>query len=211
MRSAFCLLALILASPEWCSGQIVVNGSFESGPTPPLGGLYVPAPDSTTISGWTVSSGSVDYIGSDTWPAAHGSRSLDMSGHDAGTIMQNVSGFTPGNQYRLSFYLAANNDGSPTLFHLQGSIGSSTQTFTFDATGHTYANMGWSLRTMDFTANNTTLTLALTSLDDGFAGPALDDVSIAAIPEPSAGACGLSAMLGLILRARLLRAKRPTA
>src|SRR5205823_5221846 len=82
---------------------------FETGATPPFGGAYVPAPNSTAIPNWTVSSGSVDYIGSDTWQAADGSRSLDMSGHDAGTIMQNVSGFTVGQQYRLSFYLAGNN------------------------------------------------------------------------------------------------------
>src|SRR5439155_5977789 len=157
MKNAFYLLALIVAGTELCSGQTVLNGSFETGPTPPFGGTYVPAPDSTTITGWTVSGGSVDYIGSDTWPAADGSRSLDMNGHDAGTIVQNVSGFTLGNQYRLSFYLAGNNDGSATIFHLQGKIGSFTQTFTFDATGHTYADMGWSLRTMDFAADDTTM------------------------------------------------------
>jgi choice-of-anchor C domain-containing protein len=132
-----------------------------------------------------VQSGSVDYIGSDTWQAADGSRSLDMSGHDAGSIFQNVSGFTVGQQYRLSFDLASNVEGGPTIKSLQAQIGSTAQTFTFDGTGFSYANMGWSLRTLDFIANNTTMGLTFTSLDSGSAGPALDNVSITIVPEPA--------------------------
>jgi choice-of-anchor C domain-containing protein len=154
------------------------------GDTPPFGGSFIPAPNSAAISGWTVQAGSVDYIGNDTWPAADGSRSLDMSGHDAGTITQNISGFIPGHQYRLSFYMAANNDGVARIFRLQARIGSAMEAFSFDATGRTYANMGWSLRTLDFTATDTTLALTFTSLDDGNAGPALDNVSISPVSGP---------------------------
>src|SRR2546421_3026708 len=82
MKQTFCLLALMVAAARICPSQTVVNGSFETGATPPFGGAFIPAPDSTSIPGWTVQSGSVDYIGSDTWQAADGSRSLDMSGHD---------------------------------------------------------------------------------------------------------------------------------
>ncbi len=184
IKNIIYFLGLIVAGNNLCSGQIVVNGSFETGPTPPNGGTFVPAPDSTTIPGWTVQSGSVDYVGSDTWQAADGVRSLDMSGHDAGSILQNVSGFTIGQQYQLSFYMAANEVGPPTIKHLTASIDSATQTFTFDSTGHSYANMGWSLRTLDFTADNSTMALSFTSLDDTFYGPTLDNVSISAVPEP---------------------------
>src|ERR1043166_4376364 len=184
MKSILCLFALTVAGAELCSGQTVLNGSFETGATPPFGGAFVPAPNSTAISGWTVQSGSIDYMGNDTWQAAAGSRSLDMSGHDAGTITQNISGFTPGRQYRLSFYMAGNNDGVSRIFQLRANIGSVTQTFAFDATGFTYSNMGWSLRTMDFTATDTTMALTFTSLDSGNAGPALDNVSISTASEP---------------------------
>src|SRR5690349_3476844 len=105
LKPALYIVAVILATTGFVTAQTVVNGSFETGTTPPFGGLFIPAPNSTTISSWTVQSGSVDYIGSDTWQAADGSRSLDMSGHDAGSIFQNVSGFTVGQQYRLSFDL----------------------------------------------------------------------------------------------------------
>src|SRR5258707_8973180 len=184
MIRVFYLLSLIFAGASLCSGQVVQNGSFETGTAPPFGGLYVPAPDSTTIANWTVSAGSVDYIGSDTWQAAAGSRSLDMNGHDAGTITQNITGFTLGQQYQLSFYMAANSDGSPIIFHLQASIGSVTNAFTFNGSGTSYANMGWSLRTMNFIASSTTLPLAFMSLDSGNAGPTLDNVSISTVPEP---------------------------
>jgi choice-of-anchor C domain-containing protein len=193
-------LVAIVAGSELCSAQIVSNGSFETGAPPPLGGTFVPAPNSTAIPGWTVQSGSVDYIGSDTWQAENGVRSLDMNGHEAGSILQNVSGFTAGLQYRLSFYMAAN-DGSPAIKHLEAHIDSVTQTFTFDGSGTTYANMGWSFRSMDFTANNATMALTFSSLDAGPAGAALDNVSISLVPEPStASFFGAAAVLALLRR-----------
>lgn len=204
IKSVICFLSFIVAGSELCSGQVFVNGSFEIGDTPPLGGTYVPAPDSTSIPGWTVQSGGVDYIGSDTWQAEDGIRSLDMSGHNAGSILQNVSGLIIGQQYQLSFYMAANNLEGPPIKTLQASIDSVTQTFTFDGTGTTLANMGWSLRTMDFTADNTTMALVFTSLDNTLAGPALDNVSISPIPEPCvASLLCTAAVLGLLRRMRI--------
>jgi hypothetical protein len=41
----------------------VINGSFELGTDPGSSFATVNAGDSTTITGWTVDSGSVDYIG----------------------------------------------------------------------------------------------------------------------------------------------------
>jgi choice-of-anchor C domain-containing protein len=204
MKKTLCLLGFMIAGVELCSGQLVVNGSFETGPTPPYGGLYIPAPDSSTIPGWTVSNGSIDYVGSDYWQPADGSRSLDMDGHNPGTIMQNVSGLTVGQLYKLSFYMAGNNNFSPVTFHLQASVGSNSQTFTFDATGYSYTNMGWTLKTLDFTATATAMPLTFTSLDPGFSGPTLDEVSIVAIPEPCAGMLFCTAAV-LTLRRRLCR------
>ncbi len=61
------------------------NGSFELGPDP---GAFLPLPTgSTDLTGWTVTSGNVDYIGS-SWQASDGSRSLDLSGAGAGQIGQ---------------------------------------------------------------------------------------------------------------------------
>ena len=67
--AASLMLALMAAS---ASAAPAVNGSFEVGSAP---GSFteLSAGNSTTITGWTVSSGTVDYIGT-YWPAADGDR-----------------------------------------------------------------------------------------------------------------------------------------
>ena len=69
------------ASPlggAWAVG--IINGSFETGiAISPDPFKTLNATDSTSIAGWTVTSGSIDYIGS-YWTAQDGGRSLDMNG-----------------------------------------------------------------------------------------------------------------------------------
>src|SRR5207247_3035967 len=43
-------------------GDLVVNGSFELGIDPGPGGIQINAPDSTSITAWTVVSGNIDYV-----------------------------------------------------------------------------------------------------------------------------------------------------
>src|ERR1043166_795967 len=92
--------------------QTVFNGSFELGTNPGSDFIEFTAPDSTSITGWTVASGTIDYIGG-RWLAADGSRSLDLSGINNGTLTQSISGFLGGTTSRLSFYMAANPDSRP--------------------------------------------------------------------------------------------------
>ena len=155
-----CLASVLIVMPYSMPAQVVINGSFEQG-TDPGNNVAVFAGDSTTITGWTVQSGSVDYVGT-RWMAADGNRSLDLSGQSAGSILQNaVNGFTVGMQYRLSFYMAANTEGGSAIKSLQADIGSVSQSFSFDGTGHSASDMGWSLRTLDFVATATSLNLDL--------------------------------------------------
>src|SRR5206468_5463440 len=98
--------------------------------------IQVDAPNSTAITGWTVQSGNIDYYGS-AWVAGDGNRSLDMSGTTAGTISQEVSGFTAGRMYRLAFLMAGNPGlipQLPAIKRLRASIGSASQEYAFDAT-----------------------------------------------------------------------------
>src|SRR5687767_6400442 len=87
------LIILIACVASRASAQnLVVNGSFEMGTDPNTGAgqnIGVTAPDSTTIFGWTLSSGTVDYVGS-RWVAGDGVRCLDLSGTSAGSISQTV-------------------------------------------------------------------------------------------------------------------------
>lgn len=196
---------LLFLATGLAKGQTVVNGSFELGISIPDNNIIqLNAVDSTSLTGWTVVSGSIDYVGSSRWQAGDGSRSLDMNGSSAGTIEQIVAGFTPGQSYQLSFLMAANTEGGPTIKSLQASIGSTSQTFTFDGTGHSDANMGWSERTMDFTATSTSMTLDFTGLQNSIYGAALDAVAIAPVPEPGTmsllGSAALVCSLGAVRR-----------
>jgi choice-of-anchor C domain-containing protein len=169
---------LILAGHA--QGQTVTNGGFEVGPSPGSA-TTVFAVDSSAIAGWTVLSGSVDYLDG-RWVTAQGSRCIDLVGSSAGTIAQTISGFDLGGRYRLTFLMAGNPEGGPTTKSLRASIGSASQVFTFNGAGRAPGDMGWSSRTLDFIATNSTLTLRFDGLDGGIYGAALDAVSIQVAP-----------------------------
>jgi len=157
----------------------IQNGSFETGT---LAGPYatLTAPDSTTINNWTVSSASIDYIGT-YWTAADGSRSIDLSGAvgDAGAVQQTFTTI-PGATYYITFSLAGNPDGPQGIKTVQVSAnpcsGCSPQNYNFDTTGHSTTNMGWVDSTYAFTANSSSTTIAFTSLTNSGYGPAIDNV-----------------------------------
>jgi choice-of-anchor C domain-containing protein len=177
--------ALLLAAPSAYAVSIT-NGSFETGTAP--GAFTEVGAGGTNITGWTVDSGSVDYIGS-YWAASDGSRSLDMSGSSAGQISQVITGLTDGQEYKVTFNLAGNPDGAPATKDLKVSADGFTGLYSFDTTGHstgTATTMGWSTQTFFFTASGTSATLAFLSLTAGSFGAALDNVTIAATPIPGA-------------------------
>jgi hypothetical protein len=73
-----------------------------------------------------------------------------------------------------------------------------------DYIGSYWAAMGWTEYTYNFVATGASTTLSFASLDNSPYGPALDGVSVAAVPEPAAwgmliGGFGLA---GLALRRR---------
>jgi choice-of-anchor C domain-containing protein len=205
-------LVAVLASGASAQGALVVNGSFEEG-------SYTSAPFdtltavSTAITGWTVMTGSIDWIGS-YWQASDGVRSLDLSGLTDGVIgvSTNLS-TTPGQVYSLTFDLSGNPDfaGEKRLLVNVGSF--PQQLFTFNAS-NSRPNMGWVSQSYTFTANSTSTALTFASGNVGSPyGPALDNVAVIAVPEPGSLAVWslLVAVLGVSSWRAVGRRLRATA
>jgi choice-of-anchor C domain-containing protein len=183
------LLAAVaaIAFPGGAQAAMFTNGSFEAGEAP--GGYTTLYTSSTAITGWTVSSGSIDYIGS-LWAASDGSRSLDLSGGDVGSIAQAFDTVI-GRAYKVTYDLAGNPQGGVAEKRLSvfaSGAGNVASTESFDTTGRTEAAMGWSRRSYSFVADSATTTLSFSSLTAGAYGPALDNVAVtalSAVPEPA--------------------------
>jgi choice-of-anchor C domain-containing protein len=154
----------------------LANGSFESGTDPGVS-TTLNSVDSTTITGWTVDTGSIDYIGT-RWTAGDGARCLDLSGVSAGSIKQTLSCLTTGAMYRLSFLMAGNPELGGGLKHLRLHLGDYTQDYTFNSAGKTTSNLGWVTNTVDFTPLTASLELRFESQDPSWSGPALDRVAV---------------------------------
>ena len=173
--------------------NLIQNGSFETATVNPGSSLQLDAV-STVITGWTVSQGTIDYIGT-AWQASEGARSLDLQGLASGGIQQTFN-TTIGETYRVTFDLAGNPFGGSAIKEMRVSAGGSSADFSFDITGKSNSNMGWLSKSWDFTANSTTTTLEFIGLGNSDAGAALDNVSVIALSSPSIPEP--SSMLGLL-------------
>lgn len=189
------------ALPGIAQAAAFTNGSFEQGTDP--GNFTNADTTSTAITGWTVTSGNVDYIGT-YWTAGDGSRSVDLTGGAPGTLSQTFD-TAAGTSYLVRFLLAGNPAGDPSVKTLNVSAtGGSTASYTFDDTGKTLSNMGWTAFTYGFTATGGSTTLSFASTTAGSYGPALDGVSVSAVPEPATWAMmiGGFGLVGGTLRRR---------
>ena len=160
----------------------LTNGSFEAGAyiDNGIGFQQLDAPN-TSIDGWSVDAGSVDWIG-EYWPAPDGDMSIDMSGADAGTLSQTFD-TTIGNTYTVVFLMSGNPAGSaagsPAIKTLEvNATGGTTGLYTHDTTGTDLTTMVWAPKTYTFLATSATTTLTLTSRTAGAYGPAIDAVAV---------------------------------
>ena len=185
MRFLIALAALATAASA--QAALVSNGSFEAGTNP--GAFTTLGTGSPNVTGWTIGAGTIDYIGS-YWQASDGVRSIDLNGGSVGTISQTIA-VNPGSRYTLTFDLSANPDGGLGLnpYNVEvGLTGIASSVFSYNLTGANNAsNMLWTGNTLTFTAVNAATVVRFTTLQTAACcwGPALDNVSVSAVPESS--------------------------
>ncbi|MFS0738151.1 choice-of-anchor C family protein [Sphingomonas sp. 1P06PA] len=205
MRKLLLSIATMALLPGVANAAAFQNGSFEDGPD--AGSFITLSAGDTSVTGWTVGAGTVDYIGS-YWVASDGTNSFDLSGNGIGSISQTfdtIAGLT----YNVTFDLAGNPAGDPaTKTLLTMATGGSTQTDTFTVTGaNTLANMGWQTFSYSFVAQSASSTLTFSSDTATAFGPALDNVTVTAVPEPAAWALmiGGFGLVGGAMRRRVTK------
>ncbi|MEQ1523234.1 MAG: DUF642 domain-containing protein [Aestuariivirga sp.] len=199
--------ALIAAMPA-ASATLVVNGGFQAG-VPDFSGdedrfEQVDAGDNTTLPGWTVGPGNVDWIHG-YWEGSSGNLndySVDLSGSANGTIWQTITGLVTNQWYELTFDVATNFDmpaPQSLIFSFAGGIGG----ILGSADGTTHPNDSWTTYTIPIQwwgGSDTAVLLFASagSVNSGCCwGPALDNVALNAVPLPAAlplFAAGLGAM-----------------
>jgi choice-of-anchor C domain-containing protein len=207
MLAAVGVCALALGRPA-AAQNLVTNGSFETGTNP--GSFTTVGVGGTNITGWQVTSGTVDYIGT-YWTAQDGARSIDLSGGGNGTLAQQSIATINGQVYFVSFWMAGNPDGIPLVKTLDATFGGTTQSFSFDVTGHDRNNMGWVNYSFYAAATgpSTTLSFLNTTTPASAFGPAIDNVSVSIVPEPEEYA--VMGMVSLTICGLMLRARRRRA
>ena len=188
MKKVFVFSVLFLFFVTTAHANLIQNGSFED----------------TTNKIWTYSN--VDWWTG--WNAKDGRVSIDVSGSGAGWIAQSFA-TEIGAKYTVSFWLAGNPQGLPKIKTLSVSAGDiSDLQFTFDTTGKSTTNMGWTEEIFDFTALGTTTTLKFQSHDSTYYGPAIDLINVdkAVVPLPPAILLLAPGLIGIIgLKRRLGR------
>lgn len=201
--SLFPVLAVLILATAGTSLGSITNGSYEEGVNPPgTGGWTRLTTGSTILTGWTVTSGTIDWVDTGFWAASDGFRSIDLAGVAPGAISQTLV-TVPGTEYIVTFDLS----GDPrygyldTIKTMEISAGSSSQVFTFDVTGR--EGMEWETKQWGFVADDyaTTLTLQGISLTNSPVSVAIDNVSILAVekavapaPVPAPGALLLGSL-----------------
>lgn len=187
-RIAASFAMFVLAQLAWAAP--FQNGSFELGPPNPCNTFNVPQ-GNTSITGWVISVGNIDWESGPPcgWDPSDGSNSLDLVGSGGIGGIQQTFDTIPGITYQVQFDLAGNYGAPPVVKPLAVTINGNTTNFTFDTTGKSAANMGWTTQTISFTAasNSSTINFVSDVTPSGGslnAGAALDNVRITAGPGP---------------------------
>ena len=200
--------ASMLAAAGCAHANLLVNGGFEE-PTFPDNGVHYVHLTGTELTGWTSFS---TYFGTVLFntsydPVTEGQQAVQIEA--PGDSISQSFATVIGTHYTLSFDMTAfSGYGGPGLGHascpctsiLDVSVGPASATVNS-------SSLGYVTQTLDFTADasTTTLTLMNPSFPPGIGNyPEVDNVSVAAVPEPETYALMLAGLgaLGFVARRR---------
>ncbi len=165
--------------------NVVSNGGFEDPAIQHTATFDTYGSQSSQLTGWDVTTGSIDHIG-EYWHAAEGDQSVDLDGSAAGTITQTVP-TVPNQAYRVAFQYSANGDRPAAQAKPKMIVkADGTSLGTFD---HGFAaanpNINWAAGEASFVATGTSTVLSFVSDDDAASpwGIALDAITV--VPDLS--------------------------
>ncbi len=182
---AAAVLVLMLCAFGTAHADLITNGDFLPYQTGGSGFTTISVPASVlskAIPGWTVTAGSVDWIGS-YWTAP-GTGSIDLDGNAQGAIKQILS-TTAGQAYDVTFFLSANPDGGPATKQVTVSAAGAPTLYSFTGSGNTHTNMGFIEESFLFTATGSNTALTFASGTPGAYGAVIANVSAAPVPIPA--------------------------
>ena len=180
--------SLALAGTALAAG--FTNGSFENG-TYTGGSWNTLNTGSTAITGWTVSSGTVDWVDSSYWQAAAGTKSVDLDGNAQGALTSDAFATVSGGTYFVSFALSGNPDanlGLKTVGVSATGSSSAPADYSFDTStmNNNHANMMYRTEGYTFVATGTTAALTFASQTTGAWGPVIDNVTVTQVATTGA-------------------------
>lgn len=177
----------------------IASGSFEDGLYEPESASFVTLPGAATLTGWKVQP-TVDWVQS-LWDASKGTKSIDLSGNNAGTIYQDLGGLVEGRTYRIEFDLSGDFLRDPyndldTAKVVQVSIDGVQEDFTFTRpVDWSQSNMGYAPQSFEFTYTGSSPRLTFESRDYSAWGPVIDNVNVRHI-ESAGDRFGLDTLVG---------------
>jgi choice-of-anchor C domain-containing protein len=152
----------------------------------------------SSFDGWTVTSGSIDWIGNYWQAPVSGQGSVDLDGNSPGAISTSLT-TAIGTTYAVTFSLSGNPDGAPTQKSVTAAAGGGGNTFTYTIGANTHGNMNYVVESFDFTANAVLTPLTFTSNDQNSPyGPVIGNVQVSAVPVPPSVLLLAPGLLGLV-------------
>jgi choice-of-anchor C domain-containing protein len=196
------------------NANLIINGSFEEGDWTGGNASYKTIwTGDTSLTGWTVSGTGVDWHNTaEFYPILDASGISNSSAHALDLNLNGITGsvlsqsFTTevDQWYSLKFYMAAPGyfDGA----HRQVLIDIAGVQKIFSTPEAYERNLGWQEFSLDFKGTGNNATLSFSSLNGGYWGAVLDNVSVdkvVAAPEPDERILLLLGCVGITLCFRL--------